>query len=127
MPSHEDMDRLVYIAPGRDRPQDDARSVITTAIKEASARGAAGLLVDLHDWAAGPSPSLAMRIDATREWAAAARPGFAVAIALPPDKIDPGRIGPILARGLGFHFNVCGSIEEARAWLEGELAAGRAG
>lgn len=123
-----DIDGIVHIAPGRDLPLHAARAVVTEAVRAACARGARALLADFHDWDAGPSPSLAMRIDSTKEWAAAAAPapGFAMALVMPPSMVDPGRIGPILGRGLGFNFNVCGSVDEARAWLEGELAAARA-
>jgi hypothetical protein len=86
-----------------------------------------GVLVDFHDWAGGGSPSLAMRIESTKEWAAiaASDPAFAMVLVMPPAMVDPGRIGPILGRGLGFNFNVCGSVDEARAWLAGELGTAR--
>jgi hypothetical protein len=122
------IDDVVYIAPGRDLPLHEARAIVTAAIRDACARGARGLLADFHDWNAGPAPSLAMRSDSTKEWAAAAAPlpRFAVALVMPPAMVDPGRIGPILGRGLGFNFNVCGSVDEARAWLDAEVAAARA-
>lgn len=128
MPPSGDNDDFVYIAPGRDLPLHAARAVVTDAVRDACANGSRGLLADFHDWNAGQSPSLAMRIDSTKEWASAAAPvpDFAMALVMPPQMVDPGRIGPILGRGLGFNFNVCGSVDEARAWLADELAAARA-
>jgi hypothetical protein len=119
---------LVRIAPGDDLPLHAARAVVTAAVRDACAAGARGLLADFHGWRAGSSPSLAMRIDSTKEWAAAAAsvPGFTMALVMPPDMVDPGRIGPILGRRLGFNFDVFGSPGEALSWLAVELAAARA-
>ncbi len=118
---------LVRIAPGNDLPLHAARERVTVAVREACAAGARGLLADFHDWRAGDSPSLTMRIDSTREWSAAAAsvPGFALALVMPPAMVDPGRIGPVLGSRLGFNFNVFGDVDEALAWLGAELEASR--
>lgn len=116
---------LVRIAPGNDLPLHVAREQVTRAIRQACADGARGLLADFHDWAAGPSPSLAMRIDSTKEWAAAAAsvPGFALALVMPPAMVDPGRIGAIIGTRLGFRFDVFGNVDDALDWLRAELEA----
>ncbi|TCZ87206.1 hypothetical protein [Lysobacter sp. N42] len=120
-------DGLVRIAPGNELPLHVARERVTAAVRQACASGARGLLADFHDWRGGQSPSLAMRIDSTKEWAAAAAsvPGFALALVMPPEMVDPGRIGPILGSRLGFRFDVFGDVDEALAWLTGELEASR--
>lgn len=120
-------DGLVRIAPGNDLPLHVARERVTLAVRQACASGARALLADFHDWHAGESPSLAMRIDSTKEWAAAAAgvPGFALALVMPPAMVDPGRIGPILGSRLGFNFDVFGDVDEALAWLATQLDASR--
>lgn len=122
------LDGLVRVAPGPDLPLHVARGIVTAAVREACASGARGLLADCHEWRAGGSPSLAMRMDSTKEWAAAASsaPGFAMALVMPPGMVDPGRIGPVFGRRLGFNFNVFDSVDEALAWLAEELDASRA-
>lgn len=127
MPESGLPDGVLRIAPGPDMPLHAARAAVTAALHRACAEGARGLLADFHDWRGGASPSLALRIDSTKEWAAAAAgvPGFALALVMPPAMVDPGRIGPILGLQLGFVFDVFGSVDEAHAWLRAELAASR--
>lgn len=128
MPQSGPIDGILEVAPGRDLPLHVAQAAVTAAVREACARGMRGVLVDFHDWSGGRSPSLAMRIGSTKEWAAIAAPipGFAMVLVMPPAMVDPGRIGPVLGRGLGFNFNVCGSVDEARDWLADEVEAARA-
>lgn len=115
---------LMRIAPGDDLPLHAARAAVTAAIGTAHAAGARKLLVDFHDWRGTERPSLALRIDSVFEWSAAAAsaPGFVMALVMPPGLVDPGKIGFIIGRRLGFNFDVFGSVDEALAWLDGERA-----
>jgi hypothetical protein len=115
---------LMRIAPGDDLPLHAARAAVTAAIGAAHAAGARKLLVDFHGWRGVERPSLALRIDSVFEWsaAAAASPGFVMALVMPPALVDPGRIGFIIGRRLGFNFDVFGDVDEALDWLANERA-----
>lgn len=124
-------DGILRIAPGDELPLHAARAATTAAIHRALASGVHRLLVDFHAWRGSERPSLALRIDAVFEWsrAAASDPGFVMALVMPPELVDPGKIGFIIGRRLGFHFDVFGSVEDAEAWLASERpfeAGGRA-
>lgn len=111
---------IVQVAPGDDLPLHAARAAVTAAIVETCAAGGRRLLVDFHGWRGPENPSLALRIDSVFEWAAAAAsaPGFAMALVMPPQLVDPGKIGFIIGRRLGFEFDVFGAVDDALAWLE---------
>ena len=108
-------------------PLHAARGAVTEANRAACAAGARGLVIDFHRWRGHENPSLALRIDSVFEWAqvAAGMPGMAVALVMPPQMVDPGKIGFVIARRLGFTFDVFGDVDEARDWVESELSAGR--
>ncbi|WP_133478574.1 hypothetical protein [Cognatilysobacter segetis] len=120
-PSSEHIRR---IAPGDDLPLHAARAAVTAAIRDACDAGVRKLLVDFHGWRGSERPSLALRIDSVFEWSAAAAtaPGFVLALVMPPALVDPGKIGFIIGRRIGFNFDVFGSVDEAAAWLEAEPA-----
>ncbi|WP_133500419.1 hypothetical protein [Cognatilysobacter terrigena] len=115
---------LAYVAPGNDLPLHAARAAVTASIRDAIAAGRRALLVDFHAWSGNENPSLALRIDSVFEWAAAAEamPGFVMALVMPPQLVDPGRIGFIIGRRLSFDFDVFGAVDDAMAWIEAELA-----
>ncbi|WP_407910152.1 hypothetical protein [Lysobacter claricitrinus] len=125
MPNDRDTSAYLYVRPGSDLPLHAARAATTAAIDDACAAGKRGVLVDFHEWHGVERPSLALRIDSVFEWAAAAEKvqGFVMALVMPPQLVDPGRIGFIIGRRLGFNFDVFGALDEARAWIETELAA----
>lgn len=110
---------IVHVAPGDDLPLHAARAAVTALVRETCAAGGRRLLVDFHGWRGTENPSLALRIDSVFEWAAAAAsaPGFAMALVMPPALVDPGKIGFIIGRRLGFDFDVFGDVDDARAWL----------
>ena len=118
-PSSEEIRR---IAPGDDLPLHAARAAVTAAVRQACDDGVRKLLVDFHGWRGSEHPSLALRIDSVFEWSAAAAgtPGFVMALVMPPGLVDPGKIGFIIGRRIGFNFDVFGSVEDAEAWLESE-------
>ncbi|TZF91443.1 hypothetical protein [Cognatilysobacter lacus] len=120
MPEPSPSADVVRIAPGDDLPLHAARAATTAAIHSTLAAGGRKLLVDFHGWHGPERPSLALRIDSVFEWADAAStaPGFAMALVMPPQLVDPGRIGFIIGHRLAFNFDVFGSVEEALAWLE---------
>ncbi|MGY3266705.1 hypothetical protein [Lysobacter sp. HA35] len=113
---------LVRIAPGNDLPLHAARAAVTAAIRETCEAGGRKLLVDFVNWRGNENPSLSLRIDSVFEWAAAAEsaPGFVMALVMPPHLVDPGRIGFIIGRRIGFNFDVFGDVDEAIAWIEAE-------
>lgn len=112
----------MHIAHGNNLPLHAGRAAVTAAVAAACDAGVRKLLVDFHDWSGYQPPSLALRIDSVFEWAEAAKraPGFAMALVMPPEMIDPGKIGFVIVCWLGFNFDVFGSVDDARAWLEGE-------
>lgn len=114
---------IVVLRPGDDLPLHAARASVTAAIHNASADGTRGLVLDFQHWSGRENPSLAARIDSVFEWAAAAAatPGLVVALVMPPQMVDPGKIGFVIARRLGFTFDVFGSVDEATAWVASEL------
>ncbi|GAB6195906.1 hypothetical protein [Lysobacter xanthus] len=111
---------VVRVAPGDDLLLHAARAAVTASIHEALAAGHRRLLVDFSRWRGQERPSLALRIDSTFEWAAAAAsaPGFRMALVMPPQLVDPGRIGFIVGRRAGFDFDVFGDVDAAAAWLQ---------
>ena len=117
-------EEILRVAPGNELPLHVARAAVTAAIRDACAAGVRKLLVDFHDWRGTERPSLALRIDSVFEWSAAAAsaPGFVLALVMPPNLVDPGKIGFIIGRRIGFNFDVFGSVDEAAAWLEAERA-----
>ena len=119
---------ILVVTPGNDLPLHAARGAVTEAIRAACAAGARGLVVDFQHWSGQQNPSLALRIDSVFEWAsvASATPGMVVALVMPPQMVDPGKIGFVIARRLGFTFDVFGSVDDARAWVASELPAGDA-
>jgi hypothetical protein len=117
-------EQVMRVAPGDDLPLHAARAAVTAAIQSACAAGVRKLLVDFHGWRGTERPSLALRIDSVFEWsaAAAASPGFVLALVMPPQLVDPGKIGFIIGRRIGFNFDVFGSVDDAEAWLDAERA-----
>lgn len=115
---------IVHVTPGNDLPLHAARAAVTEIVRRTCAEGGRKLLVDFRDWTGTENPSLALRIDSVFEWSAAASgvPGFAMALVMPPQMVDPGKIGFIIGRRLGFDFDVFGDVDDARAWLESDGA-----
>jgi hypothetical protein len=101
-----------------------ARARVTEAIRSTRTSGARKLLVDMRDWQAPDVPSLSFRMDAVREWAAAAPPGLAFAVVLPAAMIDRERVGVVLGHRLGVNSEVFDSLDDAHAWLVRQKAFG---
>lgn len=119
MPEPRAPDVIVHIQPGNALALHAARAAVTEAVRRTCAEGGRRLLADFHDWRGTENPSLALRIESVFEWAhaAAGAPGFAMALVMPPAMVDPGKIGFIIGRRLGFDFDVFGDVDEARDWL----------
>jgi hypothetical protein len=65
------------------------------------------------------APSLALRVEMIREWAAAAGDTVSVAIVCRPELIDPEKFGITVATGFGLTANVFADEHTALDWLGG--------
>lgn len=79
--------------------------------------GVRKLALDITGLGGIPTPSLAERHAMVRTWAAAADGRLVVALACPPELIDPERFGIVAAANFGLPANVFDNLGDAIAWL----------
>jgi hypothetical protein len=95
----------------------DGVAAVTAAIDAARKGDAARLLVDLRPIAGIPPPGLGQRYALATDWARAAQGAVSIAFLAPPELIDPGRFGVLVAHGAGLDGDVFEDEAMARAWL----------
>jgi hypothetical protein len=121
VPSATDFTRLDGVSlarlAGGPATVQQAVAAITRILASAAEAGVDRLVIDgtsLHDVA---TPSLADRHAMVRAWAAAAAGRVVVALACPPELIDPERFGVVAATSFGLRSNVFANVHEAVEWL----------
>ncbi len=107
----------IAVANVRSDSRYQAAQAVTAAIAEACARGWRKLLIEITAGPGFAAPSLAMRAEMTRDWAAAAQGRVIVAMVCPIEFIDPHRFGVSMARNFGMVANVFVDEASARDWL----------
>lgn len=90
---------------------------VTIAIADACTRRWSKLLIQISAGPALAVPSLAMRAEMVRDWAAAAQGRVVVAVVCPIEFINPQRFGVSMARNFGMVANVFVDEASARDWL----------
>jgi hypothetical protein len=75
------------------------------------------MLVDVRALAGTPPPGLGQRYAFATDWARAAQAAMSVAFLAPPEMVDPGRFGVLVAHGAGLDGDVFEDEAIARAWL----------
>ncbi len=82
-------------------------------------RGVQELLIEALDLKLDHIPGVGERYFMARDWAAAARGAFRVALVVQPELIDPEKFGMLALRNSGLVGEVFRTREEGLAWLEG--------
>jgi hypothetical protein len=95
----------------------DGIAAVGAAIGAARAAGATRLLVDLRSLTGVAPPGLGQRYAFATDWARAAQGALSLAILAPPELVDPGRFGVLIAHGAGLDGDVFDDEAGARAWL----------
>ena len=94
-----------------------AVDAVTRVLASAAEAGIERLVVDFTSVHDVPSPTLADRHAMVRAWATAADGRVVVAMACPPELIDPERFGVVAATSFGLRSNVFANVHEAVDWL----------
>jgi pseudouridine-5'-phosphate glycosidase len=106
-----------------DVPMTLARGLVLEAMIAAQDAGVRRLGIDVSTATGLGSPHTGTRLDVVREWAAAARPGLALAFVGPESIMDAQRVGLAVARGFGLLIDVFTSREDAIDWLLAQRVA----
>jgi hypothetical protein len=92
---------------------DEVAALLATA-RDAGVRR---IVLDLTGLSGLPVPTVAERHAMVRAWATAAGGRIVVAMACPPELIDPERFGIVAAANFGLPANVFANVDDALAWL----------
>jgi len=96
---------------------EEAARLVTRAITFARQQQVPKLLVNVTGLTGFPSPTLAQRYFAVREWAAASKGFLRIAMVIRTEMIDPEKFGVIAGRNAGLRGDVFLAEPEALAWL----------
>jgi hypothetical protein len=100
------------------QPFAEAVDEVDDCLRQAVAKGASLVLIDVRGLTGFAKPDLLSRVSMVRRWASTSRGRLKVAMISPPELNDGERFDVVLAQGLGFDGNVFESEEDARHWLE---------
>jgi hypothetical protein len=117
---HAPHDDVRVIAVAGDIPMTVARGLVVEAMRSLQDEGIKRLAIDVTAATGLGAPHVATRLDVVREWAAAARPGLALAFVGPESIMDAQRVGLVVARGSGMIIDVFHSRADAVDWLRAQ-------
>lgn len=96
----------VFFRPVGKVPFQEAVQLVRKAVTFACERRIPNLCINTTGLTGFPSPTLADRYFAVREWAEAANTPVRVAMIVPAEMIDPEKFGVTVARNAGLNANV---------------------
>ena len=116
-------DGIVIFRPKGEVSIEGLTELVDDAIETCRKAGVKGFVADLCDLRGFPVPSAVDRLLAISQWAATSDSRVAVAVVISEDKVDPEKLGVLIAKNRGMDAEVFSYRHEAMAWVRERIKA----